>query len=208
VAKFPEPPSAADLAAIPPELRVLPAGALLWRVYFRGGKHPTLWHAFRSFGPLRPGRFDHHVPPPRTQDRGIFYAAAEGTTCLAEVFQDTRLIDRLARDPWLVAFALEAPVSLLDLTGAWPTRAGASTAIATGPRPRPQRWSRAIYEAYPAVQGLRYASSMHGNRPAVALYERATTALPPMPAFHRALRDPGLLPMLRHVAGDLGYGLA
>ena len=38
--KFPEPP--ADLATVPPRLHRLPAGSELWRVYFRGGRHPGL----------------------------------------------------------------------------------------------------------------------------------------------------------------------
>lgn len=135
------------------------------------------------------------------------YSAEDGPTCLAEVFQDTRVIDRTAHDPWLAGFELEQPLSLLDLTGTWPTRAGASMALSSGARPRAQRWSRAIYDAYPRVQGLYYPSSMHGNRPAVALYERATSGLPSAPIFHRSLVDPALLPVLSRVANDIGYGL-
>jgi hypothetical protein len=48
---------------------------------------------------------------------------------------------------------------------------------------------------------------MHGNRPAVALYERAQAALPPHPRFHRALADPLLLPLLRRVVVAIGYDL-
>ncbi len=43
------------------------------------------------------------------------------------------------------------------------------------------------------------------NRPAVALYERAISAVPTAPAFHRPLSDPTLLTLLRNVARDLGY---
>lgn len=139
--------------------------------------------------------------------RRILYAAAEGPTCLTEVFQDSRIIDRAARDPWFVGFQIQQPVTLLDLTGVWPTRAGASMALNTGSRPRAQRWSRAIYEAYPAVQGLYYPSSMHSNRPSVALYERGASAMPPTPIFHRPLIDPDLLSVLVRVAKDIGYGL-
>ena len=80
-------------------------------------------------------------------------------------------------------------------------------AVSSGPRPRAQRWSRAIYEAYSAAQGLYYPSSMHGNHPSVALYERAAPAVPSTPIFHRPLIDPALLPVLSRVAKDLGYGL-
>jgi hypothetical protein len=196
-----------DLEKVSPDLRSLPAGTVLWRLYLRGGRHPTFWNTFRAFGPTR-SRFDHQVPPPKLQVRRILYAAEEGPTCLAEVFQDTRVIDRAAHDPWLVGFELAEALELLDLTGSWPTRAGASMAVSSGPRPRAQRWSRVIYEAYPAVQGLYYPSSMHGNRPSVALWERAASAVPSIPIFHRPLVDPALLPVLSRVAKDLGYGLA
>lgn len=80
-------------------------------------------------------------------------------------------------------------------------------AINTGPRSRARRWAQAIYDAYPDVQGIFYPSSMHANRPAVALWERAAEGLSPVPVFHRPLVDPALLPVLSRVARDLGYGL-
>lgn len=206
MAKFPEPPAAAELARISPERKILPRGATLWRLYFRGGRHPTFWNTFRAYGPTS-GRFDPQVPPPSSQTRTVLYAAERGPTCLAEVFQDTRVIDRAARDPWLAAFSLEQSLDLLDLTGSWPTRAGASQAISSGPRPRAQRWSRAIYEAYPSCQGIYYRSSMDGGSPCMALYDRASAALPSSPVFHRPLTDPALLPALKGVARETGYGL-
>jgi hypothetical protein len=195
-----------DLAGVTPEWISLRRGTALWRLYFRGGRHPTFWNTFRTYGPTS-SRFDHHLSPPRLQDRGVLYAAVHGPTSLAEVFQETRIIDRTARDPWLVGFVLQRSVRLLDLSGSWPTRAGASMAINSGPRPRARRWSQAIYEAYPPGQGLLYPSSMHGNRPAVVLYERGLSSLAPAPVFHRPLRDPSLLSALKEVARDLGYGL-
>jgi len=206
MAKFPEPPGAAALAALGPECRVLAEGTLLWRVYFRAGRHPTTWRAFRTFGPTR-GRFDHHQPPPRSQARQILYCAHQGATCLAEVFQDTRLLDRVRATPWLVGFRLVRDVNLLDLCGTWPTRAGASMALSTGPRPRARRWARAIYQAYPQLEGLAYPSSMHANQTTIALFERAADALAATPAFHRGLDDPGLLLALSEVAAKIGYGL-
>jgi hypothetical protein len=175
-------------------------------VYFRGGRHPTLWDRFRSWGPTG-ARFDHHEPPPRDQNRQILYAAAAGPTCLAEVFQDTRTINRSRAEPWLVGFELTRPVALLDLTSSWPTRAGASMAISTGPRPRARGWSRAIYDAYPGVDGLMYPSSMNASAEAVAMYERARDAMPRHPIFNRPLTDPALLFTLGNVAVDLGYRL-
>lgn len=189
--KLPEPPRS---LAIPAEITVLPAGRTIWRIYFAGGAHSTTWQ-------------DYHDLPRRVQARGILYAAVEPTTCLAEVFQSTRVIDRSAGSPWLVAFRSARPLRLLDLTGVWPTRVGASMAINSGPRPRARRWSRVIYDAYPDVDGLWYASSMHANRASLALYERARRAIPGAPSFHRALADPALLRRLNTAASILGYRL-
>lgn len=174
-------------------------------MYARGGLYGGSWNTFRTFGPAQNNRFDHHLPPPHHQQRAIFYAADSGLTCIAEYFQRTRTIDVLDREPWLVGFALIEKLTLLDLTGAWPTAAGASMAINSGPRPRARRWSQAIYSAYPQAQGLYYASSMHANKPAMALYERAQAALPIAPFFHRALADPVLFLSLHNAAGILGY---
>jgi hypothetical protein len=207
--KFPEPPAPAALAVrAPAVVHALPEGSLLFRIYFRGGRHPTLWNRFRFFGPTG-ARFDHHLPGPDGQPclqaRGILYAAAHGPTCVAEVFQDGRVIDRERGMPWLVGFAASRTLSLLDLTGTWTTRAGASTAMASGQRARARRWSAAIHAAFPTIDGLLYPSSMHGHAPALALYERAQDALPALPSFHRALSDPALDLVLRNVAFDLGY---
>jgi hypothetical protein len=206
VPKFPEPPHPADLARIERHWRELPAGTLLVRIYDRGGPHPTDWNDFRYYGPLNV-RFDHHEPPPSLQDRGIMYAATLAVTCFAEKFQAARTIDPFTGDPWLVAFRLRRAVRLLDLAGVWPTRAGASIAINSGPRPRARRWSRAIYAAYPDVEGVWYTSSMHANAPAVALYERAASALPSSPEVHRALADPTLQVSLENAAHELNYAL-
>ncbi len=169
--------------------------------------HPTAWSAFRRFGPAAQARFDHHLLPPRLQNRGILYAAADGLTCLAEVFQRSRTIDPSGGQPWLIAFALQQELTLLDLTGLWPTAAGASMALASGSRPRARRWSQAIYTAYPNVQGLWYPSSMAGNASAAALNERGIGCLPPQPLFHRPLNDPALHVPIRRVASALGYVL-
>ena len=211
MAKFPEPPEARKLRATPASVKTLAAGTVLWRIYRRGGPHPGLWQGFRHFGPLN-GRFDHHLVDrhgqPRDQDRGIYYAALDIRTALAESFQDTRVIYRTASDqPWIAGMELASPVRLLDLTGGWPTRAGASMVINSGPRPRARRWSKAIYEAYPELQGLLSASSMHANGPIVSLYERALVAMPPHPAVHRPLNDPALLVGLERAAVVIGYDL-
>lgn len=184
---------------------MLEKGTLLWRVYRRGGNHPGKWHAFRSYGPLKSMRFDHHEKPPHVQSRGILYGALQIDTCLAEVYQESRTVVLGREDPWLAAFELERDVTLLDLRGTWPTAAGASMAMNSGQRARARRWSRRIYEDYPGIEGLWYASSMHANQPAIALYERAADCIPDWPAFHRPLDDPALGGLLAAMARRLGY---
>jgi hypothetical protein len=176
-------------------------------VYFRGGDHPGTWNNFRYFGPVASGRFDHQLGPPHLQSRGILYVGWHPRTCLAEVFQAKRRIDLLSRSPLLVGFQVVRSMPLLDLTGLWPTRAGASTAISSGPRSRAQAWARHIYDAYPTIDGILYGSSMDGNAPCAALFERAVDALPTLPRQHRALVDPLLRPLLQRAALQLNYDL-
>ncbi len=210
--KLPDPPSVEALRAIEPDTRRLPQGTVLARVYFTAGPYPTRWNGFRRYGPID-ARFDHHRPDPvgkpREQERAILYCATSAVTCLAEAFQETRRIDRARRAPWLAVFRIERDLELLDLTGAYPTRAGASMAINSGVRARARAWARAWYDAFPDVQGIHYASSMHANEPAIALTDRAAqpTPLPQYPNFNRPLADDALLDVLKHAAARLGYGL-
>lgn len=78
----------------------------------------------------------------------------------------------------------------------------------SGQRPRARRWSAAIYDAYPAVEGLIYPSSMHANQTAMALYERCVDALPSLPSFHRSLADPLLNRALAVIARSIDYTLS
>ena len=140
--KFPHPPPPDELRRLPAELRTARAGTLVARIYPRGGPHPTTWRQFRFDGPLPSARFDPQVANER---RGVLYAAGDLVTCVAEVFQGSRLVDRVTAEVFLAGFRLTRSVRLLDLTGDWPTRAGASQALASGPRPRAQAWARTIY---------------------------------------------------------------
>jgi hypothetical protein len=201
------------LAEIAPSWRRLPAGATLARVYFTRSPHAIAWNAFRYVGPLN-SRWDHHRPDahgaPCAQERGIYYAAADAKTCLAEVFQDTRRIDRSFQAPWLAIFKTLRPLEVLDLTGDFATRMGASMAVHSGSRRRARGWARGLYEAFPAAQGILYAASMHGGAPALALNERALSdgpLFPPHPELHRSLADDAMLDALKHAARSLGYAL-
>ena len=205
--KLPNPPPVNRLVELGAEERAVPEGTALFRIYFAGGDHPSVWNAFRQYGPVASGRFDHHLGPARVQDRGILYVAWHPRTCLAEVFQAKRRIDISSRSPLLVGFEIARTLNLLDLTGLWPTRAGASTAISSGPRLRAQAWGRRIYEAYPSIDGVYYGSSMDANAPCAALFERALHALPALPRLHRPLADPLLRSLLQRSALQLNYDL-
>jgi hypothetical protein len=154
------------------------------------------------------GRFDHHEPPRHDDpDRGILYTALDITGALSEAFRDTRTIDRSRHEPWLVGFELELDLVTLDLTRLWPTRAGASQAIASGRRDTAQAWSRAIYSSYPDVQALLYRSAMAGSSLNLAIYERGAGSLPFGPRFHAPLTHPGLVLPLQRFAARLGFSL-
>ena len=212
MAKFPNSPGASALAGIAPSTVTLPAASTLARVYYTSSAYPLPWNQFRSFGPLS-FRWDHHLPTaggePHEQERTVYYAAVNAVTCLAEVFQATRRIDRVYQAPWLVVFNTLRPLLLLDLTGDFATRMGASGAIHSGSRVRARGWARDLYEAFPAVEGTLYASPMHGGAPALALNERVlrTPLFPPHPEFHRALADDVLLDPLKQAAQALDYAL-
>lgn len=184
----------------------------LWRIYRAGGLYSSRWNEFRYFGPAS-GRFDHHrrdlVTPfgASHQHRGVIYLADSALTCIAEVFQENRLIDCHFNSPRLVSFNLVRAPRLLDLTGRWPTLAGASMLISAGNHPSAQRWAKAIYECYPDIEGIAYGSSMNANQPCVALFERARDALPPLFHSDRALADPNLRRRLLVAAEKLGYRL-
>ena len=212
MAKFPNSPGIAALSALAPAIHVLAEGSTLARVYYTRSPYLQAWDQLRYVGPLN-SRWDHHVPDvegnPRAQHRGIYYAAADAKTCLAEVFQATRRIDRVFQAPWLVVFETQAELNLLDLTGDFATRMGASMAIHSGSRSRARGWARDLYDAYSEVQGILYAASMHGGQPAIALNERALMRplFPEHPLFHRALSDDVMVDALKHAATALGYAL-
>ena len=125
-----------------------------------------------------PERLDRFVPRLEGSNggstRSILYAAEDWARCVAEVFQDQRLIGTHVGDPWLVAFTFERNLRLLDLSGLWPTRAEGSAAIGSGDRETARAWSRAMYDAFSDIAGLRYGSAMHAGNTAYAFYDRAS----------------------------------
>ena len=209
MAKLPNTPDLDRLRAREPVLISIPRGSVVHRVYRRGGAYPTLWNAFRFFGPTS-ARFDHQLPDegggPSEQQRGVAYAATDIVTALAEAFQQGRTVNRLANRPWLVSFALASELTLLDLTGTFSVSAGASMKLVSGPTLYSQNWSRGFYECCPGIHGLYYFGSLT-NRPVMALYERALEAgvFPATPSVHRSLHDPLLIEPLRNACRTIGY---
>lgn len=204
--KVPQRPDLDRLSSTDPEWYRVEVGDELWRVYFRDGDHPTRWSQFRTFGPTD-ARFDHHLKGQSDTGRAVMYLALSPVTCFAEVFQKTRTIHRTHLKPVLVGFAMTRSLKLLDLTGAFPTRIGASMGLMTGARSISRNWAREIYAAYPKAQGLAYPSSMYANAAAIVLNDRADSAkaLPRSPGFHKALNDASMITLLKNAARELGY---
>jgi len=178
------------------------------RIYNTLGMYQTHWNRFRPFGPVPGGRLDHHLLPPRKQARKILYCAFNAVTSLAEVFQDTRVIDPNRLAPRLARFKLVSSLMLLDLTDeAWSTEVGAPSNLYAGARPTAQEWSRAIFEVYPEIHGIFYPSVRHRGGRSVALYERAIPALPTAPDDDIALAEPELRIALENAAEEIGYDI-
>jgi hypothetical protein len=216
MARLPRPPDPAALRDMlrPDEdiVAVHPATRLV-RVFTVAGRHPQQWDTFRRAGPLPHARFDPHPPGPRGRptdapDQGVLYFGLSVRTSVAEVFQDTSIVDRVTRRPFLVVFRPTRTLRLLDLIGLWPTRAGASQEISSGSRERTQEWARAIRIAHPDLDGLWYRSSMDSGNPAVCLWDPpAGSALPDSPDALIQLDHPGLDVPLARVCEELNYTL-
>lgn len=175
------------------------------RIHGTAGPHVLHWHQMRHVGPL-PARFDPHPPPVgQHDDAAVMYVAATFDTALAEVFQAARTVLPSAPNrPYLTVWQPDRALRLLDITGSWPIRNGASHALNTGPHAVCRAWARAI-AAHPArVDGLRYTSSMTGGA-AAALFLPAADSFPEYPELSIALTHPGLAHAVHGAAGRVGY---
>lgn len=202
--KLPLPPEPGELEFAPEDLQVIPTHAVLWRVHRASGEHIVPWNQLRYWGPASTMRFDPHDPPPHVQDRGVSYAALSVPTALAEVFQHTRVINIRRDSPYLTAWSPARPLTLLDLTGTWPIRAGASYVINAGRRDHCRAWARAVHRARQDLDGLWYHSSMTGGD-AVTLVTHASDSFPDRPVLSLPLDHPGLRGHLLAAADQIGY---
>jgi hypothetical protein len=210
--KFPFPPPVDRLRAVrdgDDVVAVVPMTSLA-RVFRAAGENPLQWNEFRTVGPLATARFDPHPPtadgrPAAAPRYGVMYLGLSLRTCLAEAFQGARVVDRHTDRPTLAVFRPARVLRLLDLTGTWPTRAGASQAISTGRRDRARAWARAIFDAYDDIDGLWYRSSMNAGQPAVCLWEQAAGAVTGPPDALLPLDASGLALPIARDCRRLGY---
>lgn len=201
--KLPLPPEPAALHRRVSDVHRL-GDRVLWRVHRTSGEHIVAWNALRYWGPASAARFDPQPPPPSISERGVSYAATDIPTALAEVFQQTRVINTRRGDPYLTAWRPSRSVQLLDLTGEWPIRAGASFTLNTGRRDRCRAWARTIHTAWPEIDGLWHRSSMTGQH-IVTLFTHAADSFPARPVFSVPLSHPGLRAGLLAAASQINY---
>ena len=90
-------------------------------------------------------RWDPHPEPPGDHPgEGVLYTAGDLMTCVAEVFADTRIIDTRCDTPVLQIWQATRAMRLLDLSGQWALRNGASAALDSAPRSTCRAWARAV----------------------------------------------------------------
>ncbi|MEU5261670.1 RES family NAD+ phosphorylase [Amycolatopsis sp. NPDC021455] len=195
-----------DVVTVQPTTRLV-------RIFTAHGNHPQQWNSFRYTGPLPHGRFDQQSPgrggvPVTDPANGVLYFGLTVRTSVAEVFQTSSTVDRRTRGPRLVVVRPTRTLRLLDLTGLWPTRVGASQEISSGPKKLTQAWARAIRGAFSDLDGLWYRSSMDSGDPALCLWDPpAGAALPIAPDVLLPLDHPGLDVPLGRVCEELNYTL-
>lgn len=178
----------------------------LWRVHRTIGPQVRAWNELRYWGPAPTMRFDPHLLPARTQHRGVTYTGLRVVDAIAEVFQQTRVINRARGAPYLTGWRPCRPLSLLDLTGDWPLRSGASYTINTGRKDHCREWARAIHTVRTDLDGLWHHSSLTGGT-LVTLFTHGADSFPARPSFGAPLLHPDLRIHLLDVAEQIGFRL-
>ncbi|CRK56242.1 FIG01038536: hypothetical protein [Alloactinosynnema sp. L-07] len=216
MSRLPQPPVPAALKTllrVEEDVVAIHSATHLVRVFAAAGAHRQRWNSFRYTGPLPHARFDphqvdRHGGPTSAPGHGALYFGLTVRTSVAEVFQQTSVVDRTTRRPHLVVFRPKRTLRLLDLCGLWPTRAGASQEISSGNKSVTQAWARAIRSAHPELDGVWYRSSMDSGEPAICLWDPpARGALPTTPDLLLPLDYPGLDLPLARICEELNYTL-
>lgn len=176
----------------------------LWRVHTIVGPHALRWNELRHYGPARTMRWDPHPPPPAEHpDYAVSYAALDPVTVFAEVFQLPRAII-VAPDRALAGWVPTRALRLLDLTGDWALRNGASASLFAAPKSTTRAWALAICDRWPDLDGLLVPSTMT-MKPMVVLFAQAANSFPVRPNFTRTLHDPSARHIIDWSAATLGW---
>lgn len=119
------------------------------------------------------------------------YTATTANTAFAEVFQESRMIDRDADGPVIAAWQPSRELQLLDLTSTWPVQNGASASMMMDDKANTQAWAQAIFAQFGGdIDGLYHQSSIT-NEPMVTLFLRVKVldAFPKRPRLWVSLAD-------------------
>ena len=167
--------------------------------------HVLAWNAFRHLGPVL--RF-HPRPPPQSEHPGwaVWYGAWGPGVGLAVAFQIDRTIDRRSGRPYRIAVhaaAIGAGSGSRQRRSVGHSRGGIF-AISTAPHVVTQRWARAVVEAFPDLDGVRYNSRFAGAA-CLALFSPARSSMPAQPLLSLPVTHPDLGVRLATAARRLGY---
>jgi len=192
-----------------PQIREVPSGTSLVRLFDPTSRYRQTALSFRFHGPKK--RFDHHRRDPATgtptddAERGIYYGgwsvdASNGlSSCIVEIFGDTGVVDV---ENWHIATpVVQRDLRLLDLRGKAAMNAGTVAAIAACDHHLSQPWSCYFYEnpaTYTHIDGILYPNA-HNHEVALALYERVKDDLTCPPDSVIPLNHPDLRPTLLHI---------
>ncbi|MDP5228643.1 MULTISPECIES: RES family NAD+ phosphorylase [Arthrobacter] len=161
---------------------------VLWTIHRTSGPYRRLWNEPRIWGPLKSSRWDPRDGPAVDQpERSVLYAATDFHTSVAEVFQKTRSIP-LDPDFSVASWRPSRPLILLDLTGNWPIRAGASSSLHAASKATCRNWARTIRLAGPHLDGLLVRSTMTASNN-VILFGPSQDSFPSYPGFARPLNN-------------------
>lgn len=184
------------------------ASSPLFRIHTVRGRHPMQWDELREFGPLHQMRWDPQLPPAGLHPGvGVAYCATDPTTAFAEVFQSRRVI-RTNPNQALTAWFPVRELRLLDLTGMWATRNGASASLHAAPRSTCRAWAQKIYATGLAgelqLDGL-YVPSTMTLSPMVVLFGGAGNSFPPAPRLSTLLSTSSARLLAVKAAKALGW---
>jgi RES domain len=183
----------------------LASGSFILRI-FDPTQYGTKATTFPYYGSIN--RFDYQrLSPSGTRaegpERGISYAGLTLSCCLVECFGDTGVIE--IKGQQIGRIQLTRDLTLLDLRANGAMRAGSVAALAkVADRHLSQDWSRYFYEQtdlYRQIDGISFLNA-HNDEEAIALYERAQSALICPDDQVLPLAHPSLHPAIQQAAID------